>query len=457
MLNKKPESKLSIESIFALAKHIIKSDPNKYSSRYYRELEIDDGLTPELIRDICEFKKISCYIFDENDHRFVSYVAKESHYTAIVMYAINSHAYLINDPLTIKCVANTRTNSSEHTKHEEPTENDTLPIVTLDIADLYVTDCLAMESAKYIITNCTNLKDFILSWYATHNQTIKTLCSGNHIIQMEFKNANDKNVVIACDQTPPGTDLEYDNVVQCLADKGITYTNQGIGYVVNKLLASDKARKPIDKSVVDKLIHECRNACSHCCNKLSSYEIDHIIPRSCGGKDTINNLQLLCPACHQKKTAHEKEHDTHNSKVYHSYFNKPVVDNIVNSSYSKTYARVDLLAQAPPEPYVERCVPVVVKKSDPFGVMHNVTEYQNKKVLQKPFKVDMIKCRRNIVLHNKYQWPVFGVFDKPEKFDGVVKCGWYFVRNPKKHMIHRGDGIYGECVVRYMILNNLIS
>lgn len=32
------------------------------------------------------------------------------------------------------------------------------------------------------------------------------------------------------------------------------------------------------------------------------HHVDHITPRSEGGKDTMDNLQALCAACHSKKT-----------------------------------------------------------------------------------------------------------------------------------------------------------
>lgn len=34
-------------------------------------------------------------------------------------------------------------------------------------------------------------------------------------------------------------------------------------------------------------------------------EVDHIVPLSQGGDNTIENLQALCVACHRKKTAGE--------------------------------------------------------------------------------------------------------------------------------------------------------
>ena len=40
--------------------------------------------------------------------------------------------------------------------------------------------------------------------------------------------------------------------------------------------------------------------------ELKEYDIDHIIPLSLGGSEEDDNLQALCPACHRKKTDHER-------------------------------------------------------------------------------------------------------------------------------------------------------
>ena len=34
-------------------------------------------------------------------------------------------------------------------------------------------------------------------------------------------------------------------------------------------------------------------------------EVDHVIPRSLGGADEMENLQSICRDCHKKKTASE--------------------------------------------------------------------------------------------------------------------------------------------------------
>lgn len=39
---------------------------------------------------------------------------------------------------------------------------------------------------------------------------------------------------------------------------------------------------------------------------VEGVEVDHIVPRSLGGADDRQNLQTLCTACHNRKTAEER-------------------------------------------------------------------------------------------------------------------------------------------------------
>jgi 5-methylcytosine-specific restriction endonuclease McrA len=52
-----------------------------------------------------------------------------------------------------------------------------------------------------------------------------------------------------------------------------------------------------------------KNKCAKCeyCLKGKKYDIDHVRPLSNGGTNELNNLQVLCKACHQDKTANEQE------------------------------------------------------------------------------------------------------------------------------------------------------
>ena len=59
---------------------------------------------------------------------------------------------------------------------------------------------------------------------------------------------------------------------------------------------------------VSKLIKKQKGICSHCGLYFTStdiVEVDHIKPKSLGGKDTYDNLQLLHKHCHDIKTVHD--------------------------------------------------------------------------------------------------------------------------------------------------------
>jgi RNA-directed DNA polymerase len=58
-------------------------------------------------------------------------------------------------------------------------------------------------------------------------------------------------------------------------------------------------------SKISKLIKVQKGRCNHCGQYFTSedlVEIDHIQPKSQGGKDTYSNLQLLHRHCHDVKT-----------------------------------------------------------------------------------------------------------------------------------------------------------
>lgn len=46
-----------------------------------------------------------------------------------------------------------------------------------------------------------------------------------------------------------------------------------------------------------------KNKCINCFTQLNDYHIDHIMPLSLGGDNSIKNIQLLCPPCNLSKHA----------------------------------------------------------------------------------------------------------------------------------------------------------
>lgn len=55
------------------------------------------------------------------------------------------------------------------------------------------------------------------------------------------------------------------------------------------------------------VIAEQKGRCAHCgCVLVDAWALDHITPHSKGGSDDRENLQGLCPPCHDKKSAKDR-------------------------------------------------------------------------------------------------------------------------------------------------------
>ena len=67
-------------------------------------------------------------------------------------------------------------------------------------------------------------------------------------------------------------------------------------------------KNPEIPTLVAKLLKEQKGKCEHCGLTFKDgdkWEVDHILPKSMGGKDKFTNLQLLHKHCHDEKTARD--------------------------------------------------------------------------------------------------------------------------------------------------------
>lgn len=93
-----------------------------------------------------------------------------------------------------------------------------------------------------------------------------------------------------------------------------------------------------------------------------------------------------------------------------------------------------------------------VEKLHPEGINR-----KSKKIQSKLFKIDHIKCRRNLVIHNQYDYPVFSVMDSPCEYKGdKIKCGYYFVESSNYFPL-RGNGWYPYHLVDFCLTNKIIQ
>ena len=73
----------------------------------------------------------------------------------------------------------------------------------------------------------------------------------------------------------------------------------------------------VKKAKKRKLLKQQGNLCNICSwhITLGGSTIDHIIPKSDGGRNANWNLQVLCKSCHEQKTREENKSDS-NQKAY---------------------------------------------------------------------------------------------------------------------------------------------
>ena len=74
------------------------------------------------------------------------------------------------------------------------------------------------------------------------------------------------------------------------------------------------------------------------------------------------------------------------------------------------------------------------------------------------YSLDLNKCRRNIMLHNKEDYPVFTVLDKVEPYveTDEIQPGIYFVET-KNYFPLRGNRFYHHTMIKYALEQNIIS
>ncbi|MGF1938322.1 MAG: group II intron reverse transcriptase/maturase [Nostoc sp. ChiQUE02] len=99
--------------------------------------------------------------------------------------------------------------------------------------------------------------------------------------------------------------------------------------------SSKKGKHPQMSTRVARLLKAQKGKCPHCClyfREDDLIEVDHIIPKSSGGKDTYKNLQLLHRHCHDIKTANDGSRGTHKSQIIEEPYEAKVSRTVLKTS-----------------------------------------------------------------------------------------------------------------------------
>ena len=405
----------------------------KYNEEWtedYPNFDVNSGVSTEMIAKLCKEIGRSMYAYDEDSKCFSNVITtdKNNHYCPIVFYKLNGHFYIINDPSVMKSVAESNKetlkkiiSSSLKDKKEE------VSMEVFHIEKFEAENALEMKTGIYLLQQ-SNLDKEIIDYITMWMDTPFTQNRENVIIKFIFLNNDEEEVIITVD-TNYSEGIEYKKMKNVAVQNNINYVNEGVGSVICKVLENSKKeeRHYLNQLEKEKLILSFDSECANCninCD-FKDFEIDHIVPLSSGGSNDITNLQPLCISCHKEKTKIENELGNYKVKdEISSYFNDKVLKNISNTSHFKAYQFVEKVNELP----------------------------QGKTA----FKLDMKKCRRNILLTSQYKFPVYSINDIPRQFSGEIRCGMFYI-NSNNVFPFRGAGWYIEPLVKYGLENELIN
>lgn len=407
----------------------------KYASTQidiYPNFTMTSGVSTEMVIHLCETLGRSCYAYNGDDKCFAKYVHPNSHYCPIAFYKYNGHMFLIDDKKLFQNIAesnkpNLKIITSLFEKEVKESKDASMETEFIETVDIQNAKKLA---SKFYVINKSQIMDEFKEYIMTYKTQPNVKSKEGRVVYISFNNENDERVVIACDSNYGKVAMDkigYEKLQQECSNNGITYTNQGIGTIVNQLLEKFdgiEKRQYLTKEQKNVVKSKTNGLCAGCGLKSKHYQLDHITPLSNGGSNDVDNFQILCQDCHLKKTTEEQQDGTQKilSKI-HSSFNNIALQSVVDTIHFKYYQFVEKIRESFEET---------------------------------TFKIDMRKCRRNVLYYSQYEFPVYSVMDFPAEFTGQLRCGYFYVRTKQTFPL-RGSGWYCEAMVDYCLKNNIIE
>lgn len=393
----------------------------------------------------CSHYKISHYAIDVTNKVFHKTVFNNSNYPALMYYMIDEHMYPVEDKKIRQHIVKVNQSHTSNSisslllDNKEDKEQDTIDRFKLDFFE----DIDVKELDNYkdcnIFYHTGNLHSMFLDLFRIKNKQYKVITNGDTIGCIKY----DNNVYLFSNCNHKHNKDWNDSIKLCQT-LNIPFKNQSIhmlGYEMfqqNNIKGNKVAcRKQISKTIKEKILNNQNQLCNNCeCSLLIKkdditklkYEIDHIIPISCGGDNNIENLQALCKECHTEKTNRESAERVFN------------IDNITSS-------------------YNQQTKPIFSAKKNAF--IHIFQQYRKNKE-NIIFGLDINKCRKNILRYSKYSYCVYSCLDdvKPInneiKHDNSVSIGYYYIETSNFFPL-KGNGWYSYVMVEFCLKNNIIN
>ena len=429
---------------------------------YNKEWNEKDGVTARMIRHFSQAKHISCLGLDQKTKCFVKHTeATSGKYRPIIFYQVAGHFYIMDKNLT---------NISQHFKEnnvivssilkEEEEKKEVQYVNYRDIIKNVINDENAIEEEdvdgyfingkyypkfvrdyKYEFETFSNLPNNTIVLFQQgnlNNELVEYVKLYNDCPDVKYESkSNCKSIKLKNGVTLSVTDCIVDNsyVMNICKKENINYKNQTIGTLLNDLMNkyfdTQSGRLRLSKEQRNTIIANQNNMCRECHTKSKSFHIDHIRPLANGGTNEMSNLQALCKTCHIEKSREEKLNcDYHKIRDFISCYNIEAYNTIKSKFFNKIQFSQYLIDDETIEYY----------KS--LGYNMN--------------SIDMNKCRRNLLINYKYDFPVYSCLDNIKLFDGNITCGFYYVECNNVFPL-RKNGFYSQPIIEYCIENKIIS
>lgn len=382
------------------------------SKQFPCSLKMTDGVHTNMVAMIARELKRSVYAYDFEEKCFFKQITtvKNSNYCPIVFYMANGHMYLLNTKEAIKSVIERNKNEnkavvSQESKNDKTNKKEEVKVFTysdfsFNGTDLDGVNCKQLEKGVHII-NTSGIIFQTVSFIQNFLEVPAVSCKNSTITSIKFKNDKNEPVVIECDANSMKNQLDY-NIVKGVADKnGIEYINQGIGYLVNQIL--NKHFKPTE------------------------FQPD---------EDAEELLE-------------EEPEEIFKTDELLSFFNNNVFSNVIDTNAFKSWAFIENVKEN------EKLNKLVNQKFDDHD-QENPEAYRKKSYPVK--KIDVNKCRRNILYFSKYDFPVFSVMDTVLPFakNDKINVGYYYVKTENTFPF-RGCGWYSQPMVLFGLEENIIE
>lgn len=283
--------------------------------------------------------------------------------------------------------------------------------------------CKDCDNKKNVyVLNKDNLQDIFHEMWNRFNilfdNKIKIKCDSNNIgicninitknISLQTNNLLDKNLTLE-------QNLKYiDNIKKMCNNIGLQFCNQKISNISSQLASiyfdnnntnnlktkfifSSMNEKNLFKSIATKTDYICYN-CQNEYENLEKCNIDFIEKLDEGGKCEIDNLKLICEDCYNE------EYLNYSKNKYISNYNNFVRTNVIDHNYFKAWAFVFLNKKLK-------------------------TELKNKKLKKENLElvsIDKNKAYKSALINSKYDFPVYSCIDTVNKFNGVLRTGFFY-------------------------------